>query len=231
MTTQERLTALYDGIKQKTDEQGLDKEEVAKVRDTFFTKYRGEWKAHPAFWKPSGLVFGYPFPKPLEDTFITSRKDILTYLGLRPDQYWLPSRTQLHTTIVSYSHYLEVGLNVVSLPESEIPIVNDVIADSPPIRISYKGALLTNNGLLLAKGFVDNEDLFLLRDKLQKQIKGISQQKQILVHVKLAQILTDEVPYETTESTNRLFSSLDFGSNVFTEVKDPRGKSLRFKKS
>lgn len=231
MATHERLTALYDAIKQKTDEQGLDTNKVAKVRDTFFTKFRDKWRAHPAFWKPTGLVFGFPFPKPLADKFITLRADILANLGLQPEHYWLPSKGQLHTTIISYSHYSGVGLDIVTLPESEMPTVENVIADSQPIHISYKGALLTNNGLLLAKGFVDNEDLFLLRDKLQRQIRGIAQQVQSLVHVKLAQILTGDVPYETTEATNRLFSSVDFGSNLFTEVKDPRGKPLRFKNS
>lgn len=230
MATHERLTALYDAIKQKTDEQGLDSREVAKVRDKFFTQFHGKWRAHPAFWKPTGLVFGFPFPKSLEKKFITVRADILTNLGLQSDQYWLPLESQLHTTIVSYSHYSEAGLDVVTLPELEMPITRSVIANSEPIHISYKGALVANNGLLLAKGFVDNENLFLLRGELQKQIRGIVQQEQTLVHVKLAQVLISDVPFEKTESTNRLFSSVDFGSNLFTEVKDPRGKSLKFKK-
>lgn len=231
MVIHERLSVLYDAMKQKTDEQGLDANEIGKVRDTFFTKSRGEWRANPAFWKPTGLVFGYPFPEPLEDKFITLRTDILAYLGLQPNQYWLPTRNQLHTTVVSYSHYSGTGLDVVALPESEVPTVKSIIADSQPIRITYEGALLTNSGLLLAKGFVDNEDLFLLRDKLLKQIRGIAQQEQSLVHVKLAQILTGDVQYETTEAANRLFSSVDFGTNLFTEIKDPRGKSLSFKNS
>lgn len=158
------------------------------------------------------------------------RADILANLGLQSDQYWLPLEGQL-PTIVSYSHYSEAGLDVVTLPESEMPITRSLIANSKPIHISYKGALLTNNGLLLAKGFVDNEDLFLLRGELQKQIRGIVQQEQSLVHVKLAQVLIGDVPYEKTESTNRLFSSVDFGSNLFTEARDPQGNSLRFKNS
>lgn len=231
MATYKRLTALYDTIKQKTDEQGLNTKEVGRVRDIFFSKSHTEWVAYSAFWKPTGLVFGYPFSKLLEDKFLTIRTKILAKIGLKDGQYWLPLRNQLHTTIVNYSHYSETGLDVIALPESEIPVARSIIVNYCPIRVSYKGALITNKGLLLAKGFVDDDNLFSLRDELKKQIGGITQQKQSLVHVKLAQILVDDVPHERIESINRLFSTINFGDGLFTEVRGPRGESLSFKKS
>lgn len=232
MATHGRLAAQYDIIKQKTDEQGLSANEVCRVRDTFFSKsHGGEFIAHSAFWKPTGLVFGYPFQKPLKDKLSTIRTEILAKIGLKDGQYWLPLENQLHATVINYSHYSETGLNVIVLPESEISIAKSIVANTNPIRVSYKGALITNNGLLLAKGFVDDDNLFSLRNKLKEQIEGITQRGQRLVHVKLAQILVDDVPYERIESINRLFSAINFGDSIFTEVKGPRGELLRFKKS
>jgi hypothetical protein len=229
MATHERFSALYDALKQKADEQGLNPNEITKIRNRFFTKVNDEWTGHPAFWKPTGLVFGYPFPKSLEEKFISLRADILDKLALKPDQYWLPSKDQLHSTIASYSHYSETGLNVVALPDSEMPTVKRIVSNSDPIHISYEGALLTSEGALLAKGFVDNEDLFLLRENLRKEVKGITQQALNLAPVKLAHIITGDVPYEKVESVNRQFSCVDLGDHLFTGVTSPRGEFLRFR--
>lgn len=227
MSITERLSALYDGIKQKADEQGVNPQEVEKIKSMFFEYHDGKWQVHEAFWKPTGLVLGYPFPEALKDKLASLRKEILAKLNLKPNQYWLPDDNLLHTTIISYSHYSESGMNVIPLPLAEIPKARKIIGNYKPIEISFRGTLVTNNGSLLVKGFVNNEDLFLLRSELMSEIEGISQQPQTLVHVKLAQIL-DEAPYELTEKINRLYSSTDLGHYIFNEAKTPAGESLKF---
>lgn len=228
MATIERLSALYDQLKQKADEQGINLQDVEEIRSSFFRYHAGRWEAHEAFWKPTGLVLGYPFPEALGGKFLSLRREILAKLGLKPSQYWLPDENLLHITIVSYSHYSESGMNVIPLPLVEVPRAREIIGNYKPIEISFRGALVTNNGSLLVKGFVDNEDLFLLRGELMSKIEGITQQPQNLVHVKLAQIL-DDVPYELTETANRLHSSTDLGRYVFSEAKTPEREPLRFK--
>ncbi|MEK7516944.1 MAG: hypothetical protein AAB583_00170 [Patescibacteria group bacterium] len=225
--TIERLSALYDRIKQKTDEQGIDPQEVEEIRSSFFRYHNGKWQAEEAFWKPTGLVLGYPFAEPIGSRFISFRSKILAELGLKPYQYWLPDEDLLHMTIISYSHYSESGMNIILLPETEIPKAREIIGNYRPIKISFRGGLITNNGSLLIKGFVEDEDLFLLRSELMAKIDGITQQPQNLAHVKLAQILED-VPYELTEKVNRLYSSLDLGFYVFSDVKTPQRELLRF---
>ena len=224
----ERLRVLYDQIKQKADEQGINSQEIEKIKSRFFRYHDGRWKPHEAFWKPTGLVLGYPFPEPLGEKFISLREEILAKLGLEPRQYWLPDKDALHITIVSYSHYSEAGMNVIPLPSAEVSKAREIIRSYKPIEISFRGALVTNNGSLLVKGFVDNEDLFLLRGELMSKIRGITQRPQNLVHVKLAQIL-DDVPYELTEEVNRLTSSTDLGCYVISDAKTPQRELLQFK--
>ena len=233
MATLERLNALYDGIKQKADEQGISPQEVEKIKSMFFKYHNGEWQAHEAFWKPTGLVLGYPFPEVLEGKFDSLRREILAKLGLKHNKYWLPDKNLLHITIVSYSHYSETGetgMDLSPLPFSEISKARQIIGNHKPVEISFRGTLITNSGSFLVKGFVDDEDLFLLRRELMSGIEGITQQPQNLVHVKLAQIL-DDVPYEATEMVNRLNSSTDLGSHVFKEVRIPQEELLRLKTS
>lgn len=228
MATTERLNALYDQIKQKVDEQGINPQEVETIRNRFFRKHDGKWEAHEAFWKPTGLVLGYPFPEDLGGKFISLRREILAKLGLESIQYWLPDKDLLHITIISYSHYSEAGMNVIPLPLTEVAKAREIIRNYKPIDISFRGVLITNNGSLLIKGFVNDEDLFLVRGELTTDIKGITQQRQNLVHIKLAQIL-DNVPYELIETVNRLYSSTDLGHYVFSDAKTPQGELLQFK--
>jgi len=230
MASIERLGAQYDKIKQNADEQGVDPQEVEKIRNSFFTLHGGKWEVHEAFWKPTGLVLGYPFPEDLGGKFISLRKEILEKLGLGTNQYWLPDEDLLHITIISYSHYSESDMNLASLPLTEVSKTREIVGNCRPIKVVFRGALVTNSGSLLVKGFVDNEDLFSLRSELMSKIEGITQRSQNLVHVKLAQIL-DDVPYKFTELTNRLYSATDLGRYVFTEVKTPEREVLQFKDS
>lgn len=228
-STKERLLAIYDTIRQKTDEQGVDHEEVEKIKNQFFIFKNGGWVAHEAFWKPTGLVFGNPFPKKLINAFDGLRHEILNKLDLKPRDYWLPDDENLHSTIVNYSHYSEVGMDVVSMPESELEKANSIIAKYSPIQIQYKGVLVTNNGSVLVMGLVSNEDLFNLRKDLREAINNITQQTQSLAHIKLAQILID-VPYDLVEKVNRLYSSKDLGLHTFPSVQTPFGTTLKFRK-
>ncbi|MCX6706348.1 MAG: hypothetical protein NTV24_04605, partial [Candidatus Woesebacteria bacterium] len=228
-STKERLTALYDSIRQKTDEQGVDAQEVQILKEGFFNFKDGEWVASEAFWKPTGIVLGYPFSKELSDKFDSLRMDILQQLNLTQHDYWLPDKNRLHSTVVSYSHYSEVGLGVVTIPKSELKSAKKIISEHKPINISYKGVLITNNGSILVMGFVDNEELFNLREDLLKGINGIIQQPQNLAHVKVAQILTS-VPYEISDRINRLYSSKDLGTHTFTSASTPYDDKLDFGK-
>ena len=59
--TARRLRAIYDSMKQRTDESGVDAQRIEDIRQTFFVFTDGRWRAHDAFWKPTGIVFGFPF--------------------------------------------------------------------------------------------------------------------------------------------------------------------------
>ncbi|HKB88796.1 MAG TPA: hypothetical protein VKC53_04055 [Patescibacteria group bacterium] len=157
------------------------------------------------------------------------RKNILEKeLELRPDSFWLPDQKDLHITIVSYSHYSQVGLNVVSLPKTEQPEVGKIIKSFDPVSITLDGVVITSNGSLLIKGYVDNDELTKIREALKKNVKGITQIPQNLVHMKLAQILTS-VPYELVEKVNRLYSQHPFGKIRFQYATGPDREHYYFK--
>lgn len=225
--TIKRLEALYDAIRQQTDEHGIDPQKIKNVRDTFFTLDGDHWLAHETFWKPTGIVFGFPFPPELEDRFSQMTSKILKVLQLKNKQYWLPSADQLHATAVSYSHYSEKGKNLVSFPFDELSKAKAIVAAYKPITIIFKGVVLTTDGSLLAKGFVENEDLFSLRSRLTQEITGITQKSQPFAHVKLAQVL-DDVPYEDTERINRLFECASIATVKFRYLRAANGEVLPF---
>lgn len=227
--TRERLLAFYDSVRQKTDEQGIDPEEIQKIKDKFFTFENNRWIADEAFWKPTGIVFGYPFSPDLVKKFDSLRLKILKEFGTNSEKFWLPDINNLHSTIVNYSHYSEVGMRIITMPKPELNTAARVVSKYSPIEVMYKGVLITNNGSILVMGFVDNEDLFNLRKELTTTIDGITQQPQNLVYVKLAQILTD-IPYEQTEKINRLYSNIDLGTYRFTSVQTAYKTPLIFHK-
>ena len=224
--TRERLHALYDNIKQRTEENGIDPQEIDEAKNSFMFS-NGTWHAHKAFWKPTGIVLGYPFPNLLIDKLDRLGKDILLKLGLSPEQFWLIERNLFHITIITYSHYNEAGIDMTFLPKSEFEKVKNVVSRFKPITISLDGVLINDNGSLLAKGFVDNEDLFFLRRQLLAEIEGITQRQSKIVHIKLAHILCD-IPHEDTEKINRLYSSFPIGEYTFKEARTSEGKSLKF---
>lgn len=228
--TARRLEAVYDSMKQKTDESGVDPRRIEEIRQTFFVFTNDRWVAHEAFWKPTGIVFGFPFTTELQERFASLRSEILDKTGLSKTQYWLPTTDQLHATVVSYSHYSEAGMSLVSLPEEEVPKAKQIIAAFQPIPITFEGVLITTDGSVLVKGFTDDENLFMLRDELQKGISRISQKPQNFIHVKVAQLLTD-VPYGVSELINRLYEHTPVAKHAFDYIKCANGELLYFSSS
>lgn len=225
--TARRLEAIYDSMKQQTDECGVDSQRIEEIRRTFFAFTSDRWRAHEAFWRPTGIVFGFPFSPELQERFGSLGSEILDRIGLSEAQYWMPTPDQLHATVVSYSHYSEAGMNLISLPEKEVSKAKQIVAGFQPIAITFEGVLITTDGSVLVKGFTDDENLFVLRDKLQKGISGISQKPQNFVHVKVAQLLID-IPYETSELINRLYEHTPISKHTFYYVKCANGELLDF---
>lgn len=228
--TVRRLKAVYDCMKQQTDERGVDSQRIEEIKRTFFAFTGDRWRAHEAFWKPTGIVFGFPFTIELQERFASLRSEILDKIGLSETQYWLPTPDQLHTTVVSYSHYSEAGMSLVSFPEEEVARAKQIVAAFQPITTTFEGVLITTDGSILVKGFTGDEDLFELREKLQKGISRISQKPQNFIHVKVAQLLTD-VPYEASELINRLYEHTPVAKHAFDFVKCATGELLYFSRS
>ena len=139
----------------------------------------------------------------------------------------MPTLDHLHATVVSYSHYSEDGMSLVSLPEEDAPKAKQIVAGFQPITITFEGVLIATDGSVLVKGFTDDEELFVLRDKLQKGISKISQKPQNFVHVKIAQLLIDML-YDKSELINRQFEHVPVGKHTFCFVKCATGELFYF---
>lgn len=228
MSANEQLTELYAREQQIVIEQGINEDIVNKMKRTYFRFINGKYEAADSYWRPTGLVFGLPLPTDMEDQLEAKTNDIFTELGLKPRQFWRPDKKLLHSTLVSYSHYFTSGTNLTSIPSSEIMKAKRIVERYHPIEIFFKGLLITNFGSILAKGFVNNTDIFLLRDELLKKISGIEQRQPSFIHIKLGQLLGD-VPYERVAYINRIYRDIQLKSAIFDQVTVYNGEHIKFK--
>lgn len=229
--TRQRLSSLYDQISQRTSEAGIDLDKQLELQNHFFTKdiLTNKWIGHEAIWKPTGIVFGYPFPAEIINKLESLRRSIQEEAGLNDNDVWMVDLEKAHTTVVSYSHFSEEGLSLRRIPKNQMSIVKNITNRCPPISIDYNGIVVADNGAVLIKGYVDNEDLFELRKELLTKIKGISQRPQNLVHITLMYIMSP-IAYETVDRVQRKHNSYPIGRVVMDTVKTSQGDYFNLEK-
>lgn len=226
--TEQRLYELYDQIQKESDENGILPEKINFLKENFFSFKDGKWIADDALWKPTGIIIGYPLPKSLTNAFLLTRNKLISDLNLSFRNYWLQDYEKLHITVVSYSHYSEQGKNLKLFPSKEISKAKNIVSCFQPIDINFNGTVITSDGSILIKGYVKDESLFELRERLKNEIDGITKKQQNLVHTKIGQIL-NQVPYEKIADINRHYSSCPLIKHAFGSVKVASGEELPFK--
>ncbi|MGR3174414.1 MAG: NmrA family NAD(P)-binding protein [Candidatus Scalindua sp.] len=218
IATKERLHAMYDNIKQKVEEQGIDIQKIIENKELFFTFSNESWHVHTAMWKQTGTVLVNSLTDVLTCRLEKVRTNILCDLKLKPEQYWSINSKMFHISVSAHPKYLEAGKDIIYLPKFKIKMVKDANVCIKPIKITFEGVLISINGSLFAKGFVENEDLFLLLRQLISMKDDITQKQTMVVYIKLAHILTD-IPYESSERINRLYSEVPIGEYMFPYIK------------
>jgi nucleoside-diphosphate-sugar epimerase len=224
-----RMEREYDRIKQIVDETGLDPKKINFIKKTFFEQSNGIWKAKPSFHVPTGLVLGYPFDQEFTSRVLAIGNIAIKLLSSADTEfsYWQQNNTDLHTTIVSYSHYDEQGENVLSLPVEQYDLVGEICAEHKKINIHFRGILITPDGSLLIKGYPEDATVAELRSALQKRIEGITQKKQNLLHIKLGQILS-VVPFNIIDQINTKYANTFFGVQSFSYARTPDRQTVPF---
>ena len=222
------LQLRYDALRLSANRTGITDSAIQAVKTRFFTQKNNCWIADEGFWKPMGIVLGYPFPDFLIQHFLAVRHQILEMLNLSSTDYWLQQAEHFHTTIQSYSHYTERGFNPrIIFPGDELPKAQQIMTAFSPITLIYQGILITADGSILATGFLANNDLFSLREQLKKTILGITQRDFNIAHCKIGQLLIP-LSSEKVMAINDAFSSLPIGECVFQFATACRGEKLYF---
>ncbi|OGT06164.1 MAG: hypothetical protein A2103_02810 [Gammaproteobacteria bacterium GWF2_41_13] len=222
------LCSRYDALRLIANSQGVSQFIIDAIKEKFFIRADDDWIADEGFWKPTGIALGYPFPDFLIQHFSVACHQILNALNLSSADYWLQQPEHFHTTVRSYSHYTERGFDPrILFPASELVKAQQIVAKFNPIMVTYRGLLITSDGTILATGFLKNNDLFLLREKLKKMITGITQRDFNLMHSKIGQLLIPLSSEKVTE-INRAFSSLLIGEHTFQFATVCRGEKLYF---
>lgn len=229
--TLQRLTNRYDQIKQQTSEQGLNPIKQREIQNNFFVKDKTSnlWVGNEAIWKPTGVVFGYPFPEDFVRKVEVLKKVVQKELSLEDSDMWSVEPDKKHTTVVSYSHFSEDGLNLRKIPQDQLSAVKDTAEKFSPISVDYNGLVITDSGAVLVKGFVDNEELFHLRKTLLETVDGITQKVQDTAHITLMYVMRP-IPYERVEYVNRKYSQYSIGKIVFDSMKNSDGDIFEFGK-
>lgn len=226
--TASRLNGLYDNISQQSSESGISTEKVIDLKKQFFHKKSKHWIAEESIWKPTGLAFGYPFTQKINQKIDQIKETIIDMLKLDVGDYWSVDTQHRHTTLISYTHFSEVENSPVQLPIDQYDVADKIIKKYSPISIKYKGIVVTTNGAVLIKGFVDNEQIFHLRNELLHTISGITQRPQILAHSTLMYILKD-IPYQQINTINRQLYDIYIGKTIFKSVTTSSGQKFKFK--
>ncbi|MDO8611061.1 MAG: hypothetical protein Q7R95_11095, partial [bacterium] len=156
------------------------------------------------------------------------KESIIDMLKLDVGDYWSVDTKHRHTTLISYTYFSEVGNSPVQLPIDQYDVADKIIKKYSPISIKYKGIVVTTNGAVLIKGFVDNEQIFHLRNELLSTVSGITQRPQILAHSTLMYILKD-IPYHEINKINRLLHDKYIGKTIFKSVTTSSGQEFKFK--
>ena len=128
-------------------------------------------------------LVGLPLPPQLTQNFQTIIQQITEQL---------PATTRLYQVLPQYYHW---EVFIIKRPEEiverehlqKIPtILRELLANQPPLTISYRGFLITPDGTIIVKGYGNFEQL---RTQLRQQIPFASLQQSNLGHVSLGRIL------------------------------------------
>ncbi len=224
-----KMFAVYDSLKQRVDEVGTSIQKINHIKETFFQKRASEWIPHPSFYRPTGLVLGYPFPARFRKEISKFRTQLISELKeANPNlEYWLPPLEDLHTTIVSYSHYSEVGLDVIPLPETQFTNAKQIVNQYSPLEMIYEGIILLEDGSILIKGYPCGDQLDALRTELREGIDNITQKAQTLAHIKIGQILSG-VTFNSVEKINSTYGFVHLGHLSFRFVTAPNHNKFFF---
>lgn len=221
------LQLQYDSIKNAAEKNGVNEDIVNEIMPYFHCQ-GNRYIAKEAFWKPSGIVLGYPLNAELTKKIISIRNNIIQDLNLI--NCWEADSKYFHITIVSYSHFKEIGLNATKkiFPKKEIKKAAKIIGEFQPINVDLQGVLLTTDGSIIIKGFVENDDLFLLRKRLKTEVSGITQRVPNIIHIKIAQVLTN-VSAGVARKINNKYASVFIGYAAFTHATSCYGDKFVFK--
>lgn len=191
-----QINQAYSSLQKKSNEQGISSTTIFEIKNRFFSNISNQWQAHESFWKPTGIVLGFPFSNNLSQKIIALRDIVINESCLKNVNIWVLKQEFLHSTIISYSHYSERTneRKPINFPLEEISKAEKIINSHKSLSIIFRGILLTSDGSLLLKGHIKNEDLLNIRIRLKNEIEGITQHAPDIIHIKLAQILTELSP-------------------------------------
>lgn len=222
--TQKRLGLLYDKIRQETEEHGLDSLKIRKVRKSYFISEKGEWIADPAFYAPTGVVVGYPFTSKFLKKISSVMSKLIKDLNYEKNVWFADAKT-LHTTLLNYTHYSENGLKIMKITPKYESLAKNIVNQFAPLKINYRGLMITNNGSIIITGYSSNEEIFTLRKSLIKI--GKTEEINQIIHIKIGQILGD-IPYSVLQKINQYYASINFGTYTFNSTMTANNIVLNF---
>lgn len=221
-TELQQLKEKYDALSSKVYYQGVDIAEILHIKQQFFDKQNNVFVPHLEFYAIDGVALGCPFADSIKQKLVQIRSVVIDELQLMPIDIWLAEENYMHVTIVGCNGYNNIVGELLS--EEEMLEIQNILAQYSPVKIEFRGIVLTASGALLAKGYPCN-DFFDIRKKLG-QLKGIHKVPGI-AHVKLAQILSP-IDSQKVVQINHKYAEIFLGSQVFKNAIDGKNKKIFF---
>jgi len=190
---------------------------IARRKELFeFTKGTGwDWKQGDGLC----LVVGLPFAGDINQN-VAEIKEALRKIESGSRHLYLHETKNLHLTV---AELVENTAQVNSSPEldaeraEKLSQAVEISSGAGEIRIKfyYRDITLNETGDIIALGYVENPNLFALRDKLRDE--GVSSKYKNIVHITIGRIFDEDIKPETLEQYKALIRG-------FKEKKDESGK-------
>ena len=189
------LKTYYNTLLEETYVYGLREEEIDRSKRELSEYNKERLVLKKEAYKPTGIVLGCPLPdkiyinqlwnisKSIEAFVKEINPKINACFAYVPRDYY-------HITLLNRTHF-DHNREIKSINSEEKNKIQEILKaiQNKPISIHFKQLLLTSSGRLILAGYPDDEDIYVIREKIIEILPEFKINKPITAHIKLGHLL------------------------------------------
>jgi hypothetical protein len=195
----------YGELARECRRDGMNSAEIEQSRRDLTRKTAAGWWLKVRAYAPTGIALGNPLPhrmltRLLQSICTSADCRLRDLTGINGPTLALVPSDNYHVTIVNKRHFDEpTAGSYRRLTPKEALVVQHVLRThwGQPLRIVFRGLILTRSGRLIVPGYPEGARLFRLRADLHQAVPTLRVNVPSTAHVKLAHLLVDLDPSRT----------------------------------